>query len=175
MKNKPITEKYYSKFIESGKEFDNKIVDRLDYTFKTIFSSQGFELSNWYLDEARESEIGNIREIFCEDYICFGALTYEVNTKSFISEDVKKFYILTNRDSNKKWNLLSKIPLWWLFENFEQELKDGLELYQNKAKLAKEHNKKKRAEKRLKKEKLIESAKLKLTIDEQKAVGILKK
>ncbi len=153
---------------QTTNSFKQNIENRLDYILTTVFNSCGDKLRNWYIDGAAEGELGDIDSIISNNCIN----TYNLCYDSVKNVKADNFLIILD---NEKWQLLERIPQYWLFENFEQDLRDGLVLYRDQLKNKKEATAKQRATNKRQKEKLIELARTKLTVEEQKAVGIFKR
>ena len=152
-------------------EFEaSRLEDRLDYIFLTIFEHCDARLRNWYVDGAGEGEIGDLYSLLKDDYINFCRVEYDASAPHGFK--ASNFRVILD---GEEWDLLQNIPKRWLFENFESELKDGIGLYKNKLAIDKAKNSKRRKLNKEKKMLLIESARSKLTVEEQKAVGIHKK
>lgn len=158
----------FNKLKQTADLYHQAIEERLNYLFHTIFENCGSYLQTWWVSGADEGKVGDINKLLRgSNYIHFGQVCCESPKR-----DYEKFKVILD---GKEWDLLSAIPKRWLFENFEDELDKGLESYRTKLKNKKLSAVDKRKANKQLKEKLIVSARSKLTIEEQKAVGIYKK
>lgn len=145
---------------EQLKPIEESIEYRCNYVVKEIVKIFHKKFDWWDFDNSCEDERGH----FDPDYI-----QYEVVGTS-IAGCINMIAILKEEG---EWDLAQGFPLRFLFEDFQQEVIDGRELYKKKEE---EENKKAQELKKLKafeNEKIKEAARAKLTKEERKALGIL--
>jgi len=167
---KPISKFNFDQFITvryKNQTYEQAIEERVDYILKCVFEAGNSRLDNWWVSGANEGESGDIFSIIHKDYISVSCLEYDCT-----ASDYDNFKAIINGET---WNLLEDIPTRWLHEKFENELLSGVKLFRIEQENKKQLAATKRKANKVKKEKLIESARTKLTIEEQKAVGIFKK
>lgn len=138
-------------------KFETIIEERLTYILKTIHLTFGSKLDYWYFDGAEEGQLGDLARHF--DTSSIGSLIVSPSLKGDPT-------ILLNDGS--EWGLEESIPTRWLFEAFEEELKEGLVKY-----LAAEEQKKLlKLEKQQKREEKKRAVLDKLSPEERKVLGL---
>jgi len=161
MKNKnPITKGPITKGLvvdwqearEKADQLEDKITDRLDYVIQTIFDAFGVILYTWYFGDAAQGELGSLTWDEPEIFMVWDASSHEE-------------FIILDRDGNELI-MEGSVPTRWLFQSFEEELRDGKRKYeeQESARLAKVLSVKEATKK------LAASAKKKLTKEELAAI-----
>lgn len=144
----------YKKLRASASELENSIADRITYVLDTIYKTFGSSCDNWYFDGAEEGQLGDVNR-HVDHHEVSGIIAY---SKKPSGQDMA--VILNNGD---EWGLDEGFPTHWLFEDFEQELKDGKEKFLKKEAERKELEKAKRDSKKQKDADLAAKAKAKLS------------
>lgn len=108
-------------------EIDSVIIDRIDFIVKKIHSLFNSKLSTWYFPGAEEGSIGNFDNAINYDY--------EINDDyiSIVAEHRATQPIKLILNDGKEIEAYS-VPIRWLFEDFEEELIKGKQLYLEKIK-----------------------------------------
>lgn len=109
----------------------------------------------------------NFTNISAEDEWCH--LDHSITEASASRSD--RFMVIL-ADGEEHDFMYLEIPMKWLFEDFEDELSTGRELYLQKKEKKASQKQKKRAEKQEKTRLLVEAAKRKLTPEERKALNL---
>ena len=146
---------------KEASELEEIITDRITYIIKFWHSMFNISFFTWYFDGAGEGEVGDL-------YANFGPMEI-----SSINADVGKGAITIIDKYNNEYCWDSAIPTRWLFEDFEQEITDGKRKYIDFLNAKKEAVLKNKKESKINKDKLIESAKSKLTKEELEAISSL--
>lgn len=163
----------YNKVIKDVREFEKKIAERTDYIIKKI--QESFDRKNVRWSFCAEPE--NIFDIswISNKVLSSGTVVDEILLSSLNMTPVRHyeayFYV---GDELFDWTYdfaspLPKFPKRWLFEPFEQELKEGRETYLKEL----EQQKLDRKEKEKNDKKLKRQALKKLTNEEKKSLGIM--
>lgn len=146
-------------------EAEEIIHDRITYIWNTIATVFGVKLDTWYFYGAEEGSVGEFR--YDEDVM---SVTVEFSNVTQINE----MLIITKEGS--EWGFeYGEFPTAWLFEDFEDELCEGVLLYtqQKAAKKLKAEQKKLKAKKDKENMKILAAAaKKKLSKEELKALGV---
>ncbi len=171
IKSLPISEAIFNKRADIAEEFSliNGVVEeRLDYVLHKIYELCGVSFGGWYIDGAEEGELGNIDDMLNGDIIeCNGLILYEKVGKGDFS------VIISNNDKEEWWDLSDAFPRRWLFDDsFIVEIPAGQELFKQRQLLKNANNKSKKEKAKQEKEKLLQSAKMKLSKEELKALGV---
>ena len=164
MKENKITPDIIQKRKEMAKELallDGKIVNRIGYIIKTIYSTFHRKLKYWYVEGAGENEIGDINKIICGDSI----ETWRLHIEPYHQENL----IIFDRGNILQY-LPDNIPIRWMYEDFENELISGKEKYEVREQEEKLKDKTKKELQKQKKAELIAIAKAKLSPEELKAL-----
>ena len=127
MKTEKLTEEGYE-LILKGREQEFLLNSRVFYIAEFItnaFNGDDFfiEYSNAYADHDGNYDEG-----------CFDYKDNSENVQVNIFLNFKRNIDLNCYISNKLYNLRNGFPRRWLFEDFEEELKIGIENYKNNAK-----------------------------------------
>jgi hypothetical protein len=164
---KPITETDFEKWEKARRELGRRedvIVERLTDIINRLCSIFGETLHTWYIEGASEGTVGDITYLFLGD-----------------GPDISFSWMIIESDHHNQWmavidghdiDLRYGFPRRWLYEDFEDELKKGIEDHILLKEKEREKKKKQRASRTKKKNKLVASAKAKLTTEEQKALGL---
>jgi len=166
----------YNKVIQNVRKFEKKIAERTDYIIKKIQESFNRKNIRWSFS-AEPEDIFDDLDIFwiSNKILSSGTVVDEILLSSLNMTPVRHyeayFYV---GDELFDWTYdfaspLPKFPKRWLFEPFEQELKDGREKYLKEL----EKQKLDRKEKEKNDKKLKRQALKKLTIEEKKSLGIM--
>lgn len=153
---KPITRGTVVDWKQSKKSYESTeqvIVDRMDYILHTVFEEFGNDFGSWYFHDAGEGQMGH--------------LTWDETdlVMEFYQPKIKNEMIFIDKGGDE-YRFDQSIPTRWLFEDFEEELSDGIKKYQEKeSQRVKKVLSVKDATK-----KLAESAKKKLTKEELAAL-----
>lgn len=130
--------KLNSNILDDLNKILHQIENRVDYIFNQIENIFCVNLNGWYISRDNEKEAGDSSKI-----LKFFFLNYNDNDINIID----KF----NNDCNLKYGF----PRRWLFEDFEDELRDGKILFDKKQKIQNKYNRQ-----------IIKSIKNKLTKEE---------
>jgi hypothetical protein len=167
---KPLDLDIFDKQDELLKELatiNGMIEDRIDFILKKIWEVFGYNLEGWYVDGAEENELGDLLSlIHMPEYIDLGPIIYYCSDKGHIRE---KFNAILE---GEKYSLTQGMPYRWLFEDFENELIDGKNLFPKWEADEKKNKALKLEKKKLAKLAALKSAKSKLSKEEIKALGI---
>ncbi len=102
---------------------DRKVIDRLTYIFKQVGRVCGFSFSDWHVYDASPHNYGDVFSLFIRNKINVNEVSFnDLNGTSFAPHTL----ILLK---DKKINVKHSIPKRWLFENFEEELREARRLY----------------------------------------------
>lgn len=127
---------------------ESVIVKRIDYILRTWFAIGGNDLDFWsfnYAPDPNGSLFGNI------DDDCISGITVECKGDFYDFEFIDKF------GYERCWE--STIPIRWLYEDFEKEIRDGKEKFDKKQQVSTKQD-----------ENFVTSAKAKLTKKELDAL-----
>ena len=166
----------YNKVIKDVREFEKKIVKRTNYIIKKIQESFDRKNIKWSFSDEPE-DIFDDRDIgwISSKVLSSGTVVDEILLSSLNMTPIRHyeayFYV---GDELFDWTYdfdsdLPKFPKRWLFEPFEQELKEGREKYLKEL----EKQKLDRKEKEKNDKKLKRQALKKLTDEEKKSLGIM--
>ena len=148
--------------INHSARLENIIIERLSYIVHTIYNIFGYQVNTWYFDDAKEGEVGDLKNHIYNDYI---------NNIIVECKSLKKDPAIIIFDKNRfEWEKDLGIPVRWLFENFEQEIIDGKKKFEEKEAARKAKNKEQSAKQKLEDQELINSAKSKLSKKELAAL-----
>lgn len=151
-------------------EAEEIIHDRITYIWNTIATVFGVKLDTWYFYGAEEGSVGEFR--YDEDVM---SVTVEFNKAKYSDfTQINEMLIITKEGG--EWDFAyGEFPTAWLFEDFEDELCEGVLLYtqQKAAKKLKAEQKKLKAKKDKENMKILAAAaKKKLSKEELKALGV---
>lgn len=85
--------------------------------------------------------------------------------------NLKREIIFIDKNGGE-WGLAEGVPTRWLYEDFEKEFTDGLQLYTDKQKQKAQQAKLTKLQREEQKKELVKSAASKLTKEERKVLGI---
>lgn len=158
----PITADLILKGKKLNKEISDlneMIINRIHYIISFLFETFSEKKGSWWFDGAEEGEVGD----FWKNY--YG---YEIafRTDIFVN-DIK----IIDKNGNF-WSCGGWIPDRWLFEDFENEIIEGKKLLEEQNAKKKTDELQLKEQNELEKQKLITSAKSKLTKQEIKALGL---
>ncbi len=145
-------------------DIEEIIIDRMNYVIRFLYKTfSKNEKFSWWFDGAEEGEVGD----FWSNYESYtGEIQFCTDVGCSNMEIIDK--------NGDLWVCEGSIPDRWLFEDFENEIIEGKRLLE-------ERNAKKDLEKfqlkernKSERQKLIDSAKAKLTKQELKALGLSK-
>jgi len=158
--NKSIVNNWYSAK-NALNEIEEKINHRLTYILVTLYSTFGFKLDTWYFECADEGTVGEmqINGNYIDEII--------VESRSYKYGEAK--INIVDKFGND-WGFSGDIPVRWLYEEFESEIKEGKAKYEAKELVRKETEKALTAKQKAKKDALLISAKSKLTKEELRAL-----
>ncbi len=139
-------------------EIEQKIIDRIDEVIRGIFSAFDKKLQTWYFDNAHEGEVGNLND-------AMGFFSIKYVTEPYLSKNA----VILLKDGSE-WGLEYEFPICWLYENFSDELENGIEAYKIKKEAEKAKAKQAAATKKNTREQLLKTAMSKLTKEELKAI-----
>ena len=169
--NEPLSKDIFDKKSELEDQLYpivKSIEDRIGYIAKTIFKTFGSSFENWYVQDAEEGEVGDIDSIISDDRVDISMIIFDSipNILVYIppSNKSNKNWCIISRGGGK-WSLKDSFPSYWLYEDFEEELKIGKSLWEDS-------KPKKVKDTKSTKNDLINSAKAKLTKEEKKALGL---
>lgn len=145
-------------------KMQGKLSDRMNYIVKTIFRTCGGKLEWWdwknddpnYRSEIVQPDINEFYGFI--KYYSVGSLKNDM----IIAKDGQEMII---RD---------EVPIRWLWEDFEEELTNGLAEKKRREELRKEHGEQKALEKKEKNKELRKQAMSKLSPEEMSALGVKK-
>ena len=160
----PITKDVVEKMNAAYKayeEYEKQITNRVDYVIKTIAKIFGTKLE-WY----DWSNGGGETDGHFEPRLISG--------NSFqLDGAMKKRGEMVAITKDGEWEFTwMEIPTRFLYENFEQELEDGIKKFKEQEEARKIKEKEIRIQKEIDRQKLLEAAKQKLSKEERKALGI---
>lgn len=148
-----------------------KIIGRLFYIYKTIASNFGIKRIAWDLDdyEIENFDVEDIKDCIDDVYCCHN------NPLDNLELDSDKYIALIDfKGSKREINFYDgRFPSRWVFENFEDELKNGIKEYKGKMRRELEEIKSKQqklAEAKKNRAKIIANIKNKLTSEEIEVV-----
>lgn len=148
-----------------------KIIGRLFYIYKTIASNFGIKRIAWDLDdyEIENFDVEDIKDCIDDVYCCHN------NPLDNLELDNDKYIALIDfKGSKREINFYDgSFPSRWVFENFEDELKNGIKEYKGKMRRELEEIKSKQqklAEAKKNRAKIIANIKDKLTSEEIEVV-----
>lgn len=141
--------------------YSEKITDRANYVIRKSAELFGGKIEWWDWTNGAGETDGH----FNPDWLKDDYISVDGDTKGGNCEWVA---ILKNGE----WELRLVFPTRWLWEDFEQELTDGIKKYKEQKLHKIEMEKKKKIARDSEKKKLLEAAKSKLTKEERKALGI---
>jgi len=149
-----------------------KIIGRLFYIYKTIASNFGIKRIDWDLDdyEIENFDVEDINDCIDDVYCC-----HSNPLRLFLPHKDDKYTALIDfKGSKREINFCDgKFPSRWVFENFEDELKNGIKEYKGKMRRELEEIKSKQqklAEAKKNRAKIIANIKNKLTSEEIEVV-----
>ncbi len=163
----PISIELINKAKKLKKEFSDLneiIIDRIDYIITFIYKASSLKGKNfsWWFDGADENEVGDF-------WVNYNISNGEI---CFLTDPQLSMLIIDKYGD--MWECGGSIPDRWLFEDFENEIIEG-------EKMLEEMNAKKNSEKlqlkeqnKSERQKLIDSARKKLSKQELKALGLSK-
>lgn len=151
----------YNKAMRHAGTFGSQIETRLDYIIRTLVQELGAGL-NWWDFENYDGNAYTLDQSLGKDRIT----NLDIRINGDVVVDAIK---LRGDDDYMEW---FEPPTRWLWEDFEQELRDGIKAIQDEIEAEKKAKAAKRAAKKAAKEKLKEAAAKKLTPEERKALGI---
>src|SRR5689334_19100812 len=111
-----LNDKYVNKTINEFKKLEQLFYQRIDYIVKVINKTFKTKINYNYSGDNDESVINMYDEV-------------ELYINIYSNRDL--CIILSNND---EWNLRDSIPSRWLFEDFEEELKQGYKRHKEKIK-----------------------------------------
>ena len=142
--------------------YSEKIVDRANYVIRTTANLFGGKIEWWDWSNGA----GEVDGHFDMDWLKDDYISVAGDTKGGNGE-----WVAILKDGGE-WELGLTFPTRWFWEDFEQELIDGIIKYKEQQKRKVEIDKQKKLTREENKKKLKESAKSKLTREEQKALGL---
>ena len=155
----PITKENFVKRQELIKQlgkFDNEIEARINYIAEKISSVFNIKLDTWYFPGAEEFEIGSLDKNMTKDII------------DIMFEPTLLDCVIITKDKKELFFEDGFIPTRWLFEDFEDELKDGKKIYEKKLKEFKKAEKEDKEKKKEEEKKILKNIVAKLTSEEKK-------
>ena len=163
----------YNKIIKNIRNFEKKVVERTNYIVLKIFEILDRKDLNWHFSGEPEDIFDDIDN----GWISNNVLSSDDNIDEIVLDslpvrhDEAYFYV---GDELFDWTYdfdsdLPKFPKRWLFEPFEQELKEGRKKYIKEF----EQQKLDRKEKEKNDKKLKRQALKKLSAEEKKSLGIM--
>lgn len=99
---------------------EEKITDRLHYIMLNIFNTFSKKDAYWYFYGAGEGEVGDLWRFYHEDSI------------SVVVDNCPGESMVILLKDGSEWGLDDGIPTRWLYEDFEEELKQGKKKYEEK-------------------------------------------
>lgn len=156
-----ILEQYKSLRAQAD-EFGNQLEKRITYVIETIWSAFGKRFDYWYVQGAEEGQLGDLAKCFR-----WGDDVQDLCIHPYEGEMV----ILLKNESEYGFGE-GEFPQRWLYEDFEQELTDGVAAYKAKVARQKEEREQRRAARKAKKDALKKSAASKLSEAERDALGL---
>ena len=118
-----LTKAYFNKHIKNynPEHCVGPIPDRVHYILDDIYGQFDDYLDAcWYVYGAEESCLGDLESIFDNERVCMGMLVLNPSPPKKSWSAILK---------GKVWDLSSYFPKRWLFEDFEEELEDGIIAY----------------------------------------------
>lgn len=101
-------------------EIDGQIIDRLNFILHTLVECFGAKIETWYFDNAEEGQMGDLR--------CDASEIYDIHIE--YQGSVPSNTAITLKDGTVfDFRFNHSVPIRWLFENFEEEISAGRELY----------------------------------------------
>ena len=165
MKLSKNTVEEYKQYTKKSEVIKEIIEDRITKIIKFIVEDAGYVLDTWYFSDADEGQMGTLH--IYDDYI--SNIEIHLASKSSILKN-DFIYIIDGYE----WSFMDgKIPTKWLFDDFEEEIKNGRKLYLKEFERKKELRAKRYAANKIKKEKIQKSIRSKLTKEELKLVKLL--
>lgn len=151
----------YKELEKEKKQIEKQIEDRIDYMIKTIYLAFGYKVKGWHFDSDREDDFP----------YSDGLAGFSVNAKEIKKGQGSEDFAFIDRNGDE-CDLNYDYPIQWLWEDFEQELLDGIKKYNDKKKAEKDAADAKILRNNKKKAELVKGAKAKLSDAEKKALGI---
>jgi hypothetical protein len=150
--------KLTTKDITEFKNIKKRIYDRIDYVYDQIYRAFGYdEKVIWYFDDDEDMENSiSDKNRYISSYI----------DSPYINDGEFLIYI------NGEINLFDGFPRRWLFEDFEDELKDGINRQKERIEKLEQKALKKKAKEEQEKIEKIKSIKNKLTKEEHLLLGL---
>ena len=166
---KPITQEHFKQTKLARVHFlemETEVINRLDYILHKVAQLFDDDLDTWYFNDAEEGEVGNLWPNIDSESI--GGYTLECEGK-MCNNDIGVILIR----GGVEWDLGESIPLYWLYEDFEEELifgKAQYELLLEKRRIEEEKQKLAKKKKQEENKLLAEQAAKKLTKEELAAL-----
>lgn len=159
-----LTKKEFTQY-EKAKEIlgakESKVIDRIDYILRSIYTTFGCEVNSWWFCGAPEGELGDLSRAIGRETVSGWEVRLDKDTNS-------EMIIMLEGCEYDLW----EFPKRWLFEDFEEELSEGYKAYIKHIEEKKKRSKARREARKKEKKKALEAAKKKLTAAERKALGI---
>lgn len=92
--------------------YDDMLQERISYILDTIYSLFSETKTSWYFPDANEGEVGSFDNAIEGDYVFITVCNYISNMKVKFAD-------------GKYLHLCDSLPLRWLFNPFEDELKEA--------------------------------------------------
>lgn len=158
----PLTKEFADQareYAENANRLESQIIGRINYIMGSIFNLFNEDQAYWYFygGNGREQEDGSLWDHYSDDLI-------------EVSVDCEGYDVCCILQDGSEFDLRNGIPTRWLFEDFEEELKNGKTQYIAKEKKRLEDAKQARVQKKEANLKLADIAKQKLTKKELKAL-----
>ena len=165
----PLVDSDYQDWEIKKKEvglIEQKFIDRVSHIVKELSKAFGAKIDTWYFPDAEQGEVGELSSAFG-----FGGLQIEV---IYTKRPEAMVANITEPDCTiSEWEFeYGEYPQHWLYQDFEDDLKKGIERYEKSEEERKAKAKKKRTAKQKEKDALKASAATKLTKAERKALGL---
>ena len=164
----PLTKDHFKAWQDAANlagSLEESINDRIQHIISVWMETFGGKLTNWYFDSADEGQMGNLEDHLYSDAV--HSIHVDCNPEPQ-TNDKYEMVIITKDGGEWAWD--SSIPLRWLFEDCDEEIRNGKKLYDEKLKKKKESEAVKKASKKEANEKLVAQAKLKLSKEELAAL-----
>jgi hypothetical protein len=144
---------------------EERISKRIHYILEKVHETFGSKLEYWYMHGAEEGEGGDLLKGFPSytgdhsfDNICFVPYHGE--------------WVIILEDGSEFGFGEGEIPIHWLYQDFEKELTEGKQRYEQRQVEQKRRKKERREAKKREKERLKASAVSKLSPEERAALGL---
>lgn len=165
--------------LKKAQEFEKHISSRIEYIMQAIPKAFGNELNYWMVYEYENENGGALNKLFRYNDEYIRGLEVEFSLKEDLTTDLDLGgYCIIDRDGHTIDLFDTGFPKRWLFEDFEEELIQGADLYVAYVQKAKQEEAESRAHRKEakkleeeRKQELLDGLKSKLTEEERQVLG----